>query len=887
MRDTDLDVAFCDKYNLNAEEYEGISVATLPFSIRVINRFMGKEITTVADLLKTTPSALMKLKGFGKNSLDEVDAFFAKFNENYSTLVVRDEKASSRTSASSVFVNHRDEIAVGDFSIFDEMELSETEAEMLQRYRESYDILGDELVFDCIISTENVIPIIEMFTKYQNQIKKHIEIWRLANNLPNNRKNNRAFGYINAFTLDERERSLLKSACESDETTLLSMAGTDMVNNILVYNLLKNFFKWCTFDIEKEIDDLFYNLYSNERFRTVTQLRARKHTLEQIGRTLGITRERVRQIEMKAKGVFSRLHSKIRIISKIAAERNGDTVLASADIEKYCGEHASDLLFFLQSYESANFTYDRQLDAFILGDDSITIRVQNSIENLPEIVKASQLSNVLGEAAEEADISPEVLKKAFLDAYRLTGEVYHRYRLSLAAIYERVLNTHYPQGFKAYDSIETKRFREIVADEYGDVGLPANDHALTTRVASICVLCGKGVYRLKKKDYIPRKLADKICDYIENSENTIFLTNILFSVFEDELLAAGIDNKYFLQGVLHELFADKFVFRRDYISKDVNVTSMYSAVIDFIKKSKFPVSKEQIQETFPGITEIVINSSIGDPNVLNYFGEYLHASKLNILDNEKTYLFNVLNALTSDGEAHHGRELYEIISQQKPEILTRNAAIYPFSAFSVIEFLFRDKFQFSRPYIAKNGVDIGRPAERLHDLIYSSDEFAVSDISEFGKDNHFSINSLLEYVNGCNDEFLLINNDMIMRIEKTGIDEGVARQVEDIIYEEITETTPVKNLSIWAKFPPIKVPWTEWLIYSAIFKWGTKLVAATSSNQFRLSVPLVAPVDNYDPSAFKDMDKDGSSISFVADDLSNIDSLLEDIIEFDALEVDI
>ena len=80
-------------------------------------------------------------------------------------------------------------------------------------------------------------------------------------------------------------------------------------------------------------------------------------------------------------------------------------------------------------------------------------------------------------------------------------------------------------------------------------------------------------------------------------------------------------------------------------------------------------------------------------------------------------MFIVINALTSDGEAHHGREIYEIISHQKPEILTRNAAMYPFSAFSVVEFLFRDKFQFSRPYVAKNGVEIGRPAERLHDLI--------------------------------------------------------------------------------------------------------------------------------------------------------------------------
>lgn len=883
MRETDLDIAFYERYNLITDEYEDVSVTTLPFSVRVINRFMENGITTVAALLKTAPSSLMKLKGFGKNCLDEVDAFCAKLNNDHSISVAQDKKVS--LCSSSLLIKYRDEIAVGNFSVLEDMDLSETEAEMLQRYKEAYETLGEELAFECVSSTENVIPIIGMLVDYQSRIKKHIEIWRMANILPNTRKSNKASGYINAFTLDENERSLLKGLCASEETSLLSMAMTDKVDDTSTYILLKRFFKWCAFDLEKEINNLFDNLYSNERIRTVTQLRARKQTLEQIGRTLGVTRERVRQIEAKAKKMFSRLHSRIRIISKISAERNGDTVLTPVEIKEYCGEHTSDLLFFLQTYESANYTYDHQLDVFVLGDDSIAGRVQSSIEILPEIVKASQLDSILGEAAEESDIPLEMLEKAFLDAYRLTGEVYHRYRLSLATIYERVLAAHYPQGFKAYDTDELLRFREIIADEYGDVGLPANDRALTSRVASICILCGKGVYRLKKKDYLPRQLANKICDYIENSENTIFLTNTLFSVFEEDLLAAGIDNKYFLQGVLHELFADKFVFRRDYISKDVDVTSVYSAVVDYIKKSNFPVSKAQIQEAFPGITEIVINCSVDDPNVLNYFGEYLHASKLNILDSEKSYLFNVIDELTSDGEAHHGRELYEIISRQKPEILTRNAVMYPFSAFSVVEFLFRDKFQFSRPYVAKNGIDIGRPAERLHDLIYSSDEFTVSEISEFNRDNHFQINSLLEYVNGCNDEFLLVDGDTMMKIDRTGIDESIALQVENIIFDAISETTPVKNLSVWSYLPTIKVPWTEWLIYSVIFKWGTKLLAATSSNQFRLSVPLVAPVDNYDPSAFKDMEKDDSSVSFVADDLSDMDSLLEDIMGDDFLDV--
>lgn len=872
-----------ERYNLNADEYADVFLTTLPFSVRSINRFNENGITTVADLLKKTITYLMSLKGFGKGCLDEVEAFCAKLNEDNSVSVAYDKTVLS--GVLSLFINNRDEVAVGDFSVFDNMELSESEEAMLQRYKEAYDILGEELVFECVASFENVEPIIRMFEDYQSITKKYIEILEIVNALPENRKRNRAFGYINAFTLDEKERSLLKSMCDSEETTLLSMASTDKVDDASAYILLKKFFKWCAFDLEKEISHLFENIYSNERIRTVIQLRVKKQTLEQVGGVLGVTRERVRQIELKARKKFSYSYSRIRIISKIVAEQNGEIIVTPTNIRKYCGEHTSELLFFLRLYESAHYTYDQLLDIFILGDDSIASRVQSTIESLPEIIKISNLDSLLCKAAEEADIPIEVLEKTFLDAYRIKGDVYHRCRLSLATIYERVLNTYYPQGFRAYDTDELRRFREIIADEYGDVGVSANDHALTSRVASICILCGKGVYRAKKKEgYISRQLANKICEYIENSENTIFLTNTIFSVFEEELLAAGVDNKYFLQGVLRELFADKFVFTRDYISKDVDVTSLYSEVVEFIRKSDFPVSKAQIQKAFPGITEIVIAVSASDPNVLNYFGEYLHASKLNILDNEKAYLFNVIDELISDGKVHHGQEIYEIISCQKPEILTRNAAMQQFSAFSVCEHLFRDKFQFSRPCVAKTGIEISRMTERLHNLIYSGDQFTVGEISEFCKENRFQINSLLEYVNGCNDEFLLVNNDTMMRISQTGIDEAVAHQVENIIFESISETTPVKNLTVWAELPSIKVPWTEWLIYSVITKWGTKLCASTSANQFRLSLPLVAPVDNFDSSAFKNIDKNDTSATFVADDLSNMDSLLEEIIGDDFLD---
>ena len=561
-----INITFCERYKLIPNEYQGVQVIRLPFSVRIINSFMRNGIKTLEDLLKTTPSVLMNLNGFGKNSLDEVYSFFSSFSNNY-TPSIQDERISS--CSYSVFINNRDELALGNFSFFEDIDLSEDKVKMLKKYKEAYDVLGEKLAFDCVISPQSVLPIIDMFKSYQNHIKQHIEIVKLANSLPNTRRNNKALVYINTFTINENERSILKNLCESEEATLLMMAKTDnRIDDPSTYTLLKKFYKWCAFDLEKEINKIFDNLYSKESMRVVVQHRAKKETLEQIGRLLGITRERVRQIEIKAKSKFSYFCGQMRIIPKIFAEENGNTILTPGKIKKYCGKYASDLLFLVQTYKSANYTYDSHFDVLVLGNTSVANIVQSCIDTLPEIVKENQLEMVLCDGVKGTDIPTEVLKKAFLEDYQHTGKVYHRYRLSIPTILKTVIDSYYPKGIKVYDIDEISRFREIVANEYGDIGLPSNDRALSNRIIRICVLCGRGLYRLKNEKYLPLQLANKICEYIENSENTIFLTNTLFSTFEKELLDVGIDNKYFLQGVLHDIFPDKFVFRRDYISKN-------------------------------------------------------------------------------------------------------------------------------------------------------------------------------------------------------------------------------------------------------------------------------------------------------------------------------
>ena len=179
-------------------------------------------------------------------------------------------------------------------------------------------------------------------------------------------------------------------------------------------------------------------------------------------------------------------------------------------------------------------------------------------------------------------------------------------------------------------------------------------------------------------------------------------------------------------------------------------------------------------------------------------------------------------------------------------------------------------------------MEIGRPSERLQELLHSMDTFPVSTITEFAKENHMQIPALIEFINSLNDKYLFQDSDTLASIDEIGIDSNIASRVEAYICAEIVGTSLIRELKCINSFPEINVPWNEWLIYSVLNKWSTKLEVALSSSQLRQSLPLVAKVGDLDVSKYKDISITPTQVKI--DDLDNIDELLADILTDELLE---
>jgi len=861
---------FYEIYGLKPDDYCDYRVVECGFSVRTTNALLKNDKKHVSDLLIMTSSDLISFRGFGKKCIDEVDSFLRKLSTDDSYYSPSSVKIAGIPSEIKPYKNS---ILVGDFTFRNE--ISEQNKKYVDKFENAYELLDKELINQCINETEYIVEILRTISEYIELCEEKNKTINTIKSINPVRLKNLVIYYVNAYSLAEEERNELLEGTDKDET-LEAYINRFFRNDWKSNSKKKRFIKWCNFNITNEIDEYIEELKKNDRKYKTVSLRSQKKTLEYVGKEFNVTRERIRQIEIKEVRKFNLWRRKSGILLKIYADRNGDDVLTPSELEEYFGEETTLLVYLLKNSSNDGVIYDSQHDAFIIGDESLPERVQSYVDDLPETFHENKFNEFVQIAVDEYGLSDELIAKAIEESYRKTGETYHRYRLTLEKIYSVILEKYYPFGMHIYDSKELDRFKRLIFDEFG-IEVNASDRAIAGIIGRIGILCGRGRYRLKNKQFISRTLADDICRYIEDSDFPIFLTNTLFNVFEDRLIEEKIDNKYFLQGVLHDEFGDRWIFKRDYISKDEGFTSVYTSIVDYIKKSHYPVTKEEIFHNFPGITEIVVSFSVSDPEIINLFGVYIHSNKLKLSSSEISYLKGVLNKLIETKEICHCKEIFNYVDADYHSLLSNNYIEYPFSMYSLLEYLFRDEFNFSRPFIAATDARIDNVKDMLRGMVLESDSIEIDEIRSFSKENHLGINSILGFIDSCNDTHLLISNTTVMKIEKTGADEKIAGIIEDEIVKELNETVPISNLQCINRFPELLVKWSDWLIYSIIKKWGSKVDVAASDNQFRFAVPIVAPKGKLDVNNVKNLDLVKDRI-FVADDLNDIDILIGDIL---------
>lgn len=134
-------------YGVEPENYTGVDIKSLNFSVRLKKRLIEEGYCTVADLLKSNDDTMDKIRGFGKGCFDELHAYLETLD---SRTIIDKQKAYGLPSELTQF---KELIIKGDFSFMSELNLGDASWKYINRYKEAHAVLDSEFVEELVNGT--------------------------------------------------------------------------------------------------------------------------------------------------------------------------------------------------------------------------------------------------------------------------------------------------------------------------------------------------------------------------------------------------------------------------------------------------------------------------------------------------------------------------------------------------------------------------------------------------------------------------------------------------------------------------------------------------------------------------------------------------------------
>lgn len=872
MKDLNMNISLADMFNVVAIEYKDDLIEELPFTVRLQNALLIANCVTVEQLLNMTVKDLYEIKNLGKTSIAEIIDYFKRYNNE--KIHPKEIKRSKENSCA--FQKYTGEILEGKFEeIIDE----KINPIMVEQYKRAFEETEHELLERCVFEPEKISPYVKMLLSWSNYIESKGEVLKL---IPTYRLKNKASGYINAYINMNREWNYTLPDNFYEDMSLENLLKNEKKD---CWDKIKKFANWCTIDMQGMADEFIAEIANKHRDLQVVKYRKEKKTLEEVGMLFGVTRERIRQIEVKNKKKALSWAKRNKIFRLMSADLNNKTIMTSKDFDEMLGQNGS-LIFYLladnEGTKTEGVAFDKGYNVFVFGDDLDFVAEEEFVEKLPTVFSEEDYATFIRDAIEgNAGISEDQLKLVLENEYKFQDGLYRskHEKLSLSTIYGDVLKQHFDMGIRVHMDREIERFKKYVQEDYGlDVSQKSN-RSIETIIGRIGIVCDRGTICPKRDFYISEELKEKIRQYILIKKNPLIFINSIYSVFQDDLQFFGISNRYYLQGVLKEEFSSEFYLTRDYISREPVTDTIYTSVVEYIKKFSYPITKEQIFNEFPGLSEIMLNfSTANDSGVINYFGQYMHIDRLKLLDLDREYLNETIEKILSDGKPHHDEEVFEYLYKDNPSLLKRVYVTFPYSCFSFLESLYGEDYQFARPYIARNDVEIGNPYEQIKEHVIGEECVDIDDILGVAKELHYQINSILEFIESFNETHVIINSEQIATYNYIGINTDIYEDIETEIEGEINETVPIRELNCLHRLKCLNVPWTDWLLYGLVSKFGNKVEVSVSNKQFRFAVPLISPKGKMNSEQYIQLKESEIGIFKMPDDLDDIDDLIGNLI---------
>lgn len=763
----------------------------LPLSVRALHCLDWElsERKSVSDILSMPLARLAGLRNAGVKTVREIlDAVAAYARQGPPALIDTHPKpALIDIHPKSFLMLYTEQIAKEQWDVIEAQLESDEQRETLLKVMDIAEVIGADMVAATFRSSFPISVLLPSLTNFVREQKVHDtqaeKLQAMVNALPSERK----VLPVKPFAYAWQGRNVVSKFEDNfDEMmTFDDLVHQDTQYSDEEFSALKSFLSWCSTNIETEIAKAIDSCFTDNKRREITSYRAQGKTLEEIGTLYNVTRERVRQIEKKSVCLFP-VKSAENILLLISATRRGAEILSAQEIATYCGDDGILFLYLLRNAKGAkHYRYAKALDLFILGNAPLEEEhVHSFVDELPDRIGAAELRTYLEQAAEKG-LPSELVESQIRTDYRYMESIHtwQRGRLSLRQMSREILKEFDPDGIHITVQEELQLFREKLYARFGsEIRISEGDRALSIIIADVGMLRDRSTYVSEREHILPDDLLERIREFVDQGNQNVYMFRALYEAFKPELLQSGVDNHYYLQGILRYEWNQFYSFSRDCISKDGLSTSIYGAVELYIKNAGRYVPISEIRETFPGVTEAVLNFALAQKCIIACNGKYIHVENLHLTEQHIQDLKQTLDMLLADGQAHNSRELFSLASTYNGSWLDELGVMHQSSLFSIAAYLYSSDCVFSRPWIATRG---SAGEETIRQLRGRTNE---TDNDEEGENR---IEPRLVYEGGLIDKVITV-------LQQTATEMTIKEITDELLRQGLYQTSsPNPSLSVY------------------------------------------------------------------------------------------
>lgn len=336
------------------------------------------------------------------------------------------------------------------------------------------------------------------------------------------------------------------------------------------------------------------------RDKEIILLRAKGATLATVGNIVGVTRERVRQLEKRIIEKFYNLTSMSLIY---VVDENGNINLEHFEVILNVEKlqlltyliHSHQNVFYIKTFDKFVFSKNEIFDDYDVDLKELLVHTYIPIEYIEE--KATVINGKGYRFITEEDLSTYLL----MNRYVKKDNHYISVKLT-APPFIFVIRKYYKNGINLEQLNETSDYLkliEITKKEFPSIDIETSPRSLIARLAEHIVPIDRSLYISKDDFTFDRDCIMKVFDYMNNSTSTTFYFNELVSKYNETLSVSGLGNRYKLRSALVIVDNENYDYTRDAVyKKNTEFVNLETTISEYLRKMNRAVSLEEIRSEF-------------------------------------------------------------------------------------------------------------------------------------------------------------------------------------------------------------------------------------------------------------------------------------------------